>query len=288
MEACNQLNSQIQTIMPWIVENYRLNHESTQKCKDLLYNLIVQLENGNFSIQRLYLLYYICEIMNKEKEEMAINFFSTLFPIPLKKNIAAFIKQLISLSICLNNNQVLTATTSYIDKEQIKLSEEDIKELPSNLAKNSPLFAATLIDKGFFNITSKSRLYSPQLLTEWLISINETDPSQKITFNGQSLIRYSLLGGGQGNSDLHYNILDAINKKKFQPLSNQFMIDMATQLFQRSDEELSSKYAQILVIGAKNGICNTLLSSNQMKNNLMSLFSDNLLIKAVVSMKPSK
>ena len=118
--------------------------------------------------------------------------------------------------------------------------------------------------------------------------LNEIDLNSKITFNGQSLIRYSLLGIGQGKSDLHYNILDAIYKKKIQPLSNQFMIDMATQLSQRSDAELISKYVQILVVGAKSGICNTLLSSNQMKNNLISLFPNNLLIKAVLCMKPSK
>lgn len=280
---------QVQDVIRWIICNHRADSESSTKSKDMMTNLVLQTEDPKFAIQRLYLLYSICEALEKEEEAKAVDFFVHLFPIPLRKNLASFINQLVSLVICLNNRQVLTATAIYIEKEQIKLSDEDMKQLPPSLAESSPPFAAVLIDKGLFNIgSSKPTHISSDLLTRWLMSLNEYSPEEKIQFNGQSLIRYSLLGQGSKNSELHYNILDAIQRNRIRPLSNQFIIDIATQLSQKGDDDLSSKFAQILVIAVKNGCCNTLVSSNQMKNNLSSLFPNNLLFKAILTMKQEK
>lgn len=278
----------VQDVIQWIISNHRADSESITKSKDLITNLVLQTEDPKFAIQRLYLLYSICEALEKEEEAKAVDFFKHLFPIPLRKNLASFISQLVSLVICLNNRHVLTATAVYIDKEQIKLSDEDMRQLSGSLAESSPLFAAILIDKGLFNFgQSKPSHISSDLLTRWLISLNEW-PKDNIEFNGQPLIRYSLLGQGASHSDLHYNILEAIHKKRIRPLSNQFVIDMGTQLSQKGDDILSSKFGQILVIAVQNGLCNTLISSNQMKNNLSSLFPNNLLIKTILTMKGAK
>ena len=290
MDVQDQINSQIQTTLPWIISNYNSNEESTVKSKKLLHEIVNQLEDPKLSIQRLYLIYNICDKLSDD-EEKAVSFFNTLFPVPLRKNLASFIGQLVSLAIGLNSKAILTASTIYLDTEQIKLTEDDIKQLPLNLADSSPSFAAVLIDKGFFNLVTSTSSNSPEkkiisanLITRWLMSLNESG-NQKITFNGQALIRYSLLGQGQGNSDLHFYILESIQNKRLQQLSNQFVIDMATQLSQRGDDDLISKFAHVLIIGVKNGICNTLVSSNQMRNSLITQFPNNLLIKALVNMK---
>jgi hypothetical protein len=283
------LNQSIREVVPWVVGNYGYSSDSAGKCREVLHKLILELEAKELSTQRLYLEYFLIESVAHQEEEETLRFFSSLFPIPMKKSISAFIRRLVSLAVCLSNRQVLTASSVYLEKEQIKLPE-DIEELPLNLAEKSPAFAAVLLDKGVFNATkpelvSKARdLYSPELLTQWLTDLNKLPESDTLTFNGQALIRYSLLGQGQHQSQLHMNILQAIERRRLQPLSNQFIIDMATQLSHRK-EQLSSteKFAQVLVVGAQNGICNTLLSSNQMKNNLVSLFPGNFLIKAIVS-----
>ncbi|RWS13536.1 hypothetical protein B4U79_13556 [Dinothrombium tinctorium] len=281
-------NQSIREAIPWIVSNYRYNTEATQRSKEVLHNLIVQLEDRQYSSQRLYLQYYLCQLMNHQDNEEAIQFFATLFPLPVKKSIAHFISQLVSLSICLNNKQILTACTLYVEKEQIKLSEDEISELPSNLADNSPVFVAAIIGKGIFNLTSnKCNLYSPELLTRWVSSLNQYH-DENFSFNGQSLIRYALLGAGQHSSELHFSILDSIQKKRFQPLSNQLVIDIASQLSQKGDNKLIEKFSQILVVACQNGICNTLVSSNQMKNKLKALFPNNNLISAIAAVKASK
>ncbi|RWS30212.1 hypothetical protein B4U80_10460 [Leptotrombidium deliense] len=278
----------IREAIPWIVSNYRYNNEATQRSKEVLHNLIVSLGEKQFSIQRLYLQYYMCQLMGHQDNEEAAEFFTTLFPLPLKKSIANFISQLLSLSISLNNKQILTACTLYIEKEQVKLNEDEISELPLTLAESSPTFAAALIGKGYFNTTSsKCSLYYPQLLANWLSSLAESSV-ENITFNGQSLIRYALLGPGQDSSELHFAILSSIQRKQLQPLSNQLVIDIATQLSQKGDIQLIEKFSQILVVGAQNSLCNTLVNSNQMKNTLKSLFANNALINAIDSLKSEK
>lgn len=290
MDSREQMNATIQSTLQWIITNYNVNEESIGKSKKLLHGLINQLDDPKLSIQRLYLIYSICEQLGDD-EDKAVNFLATLFPVPLRKNLASFIGQMVSLAIGLNSKSLLTASTIYLDKEQIKLSDYDIKQLPLNLAESSPSFAAVLIDKGFFNSNQSSttsnspekKMISTHLLTRWLISLNECN-NQKIIFNGQPLIRYSLVGQGKGNSDLHFHILESIENKKLQQLSTPFVIDIATLLSKRGDDDLISKFAHVLIIGVQNGICNA-LSSNQMRNKLIALFPNNLLIKALVNMK---
>ena len=297
MDSRDQINVTIENSLQWILNNYNVDEEATGKSKKLLHSLINQLDDPKLSIQRLYLIYLICEQLSDD-EDKAVNFLATLFPVPLRKNLASFIGQMVSLAIGSNSKSLLTASTIYLEKEQIKLSDYDVKQLPLNLAESSPSFAAVLIDKGFFscnqisttstsnhhlNSSLEDKMISTNLLTRWLISLNECN-NLAITFNGQALIRYSLVGQGQGNSDLHYRILESIENKKLQQLSVPFVIDIATLLSKRGDDDLISRFAHILIIGVQNGICSA-LSSNQMRNKLIALFPNNLLIKSLVNMK---
>lgn len=275
--------------MPWISNNYTNSTEACVQSRDTLQDLIVRLEDKQHSVERLYLMYYMCELVSQKDEDSAINFFNAMFPIPLKKNIATFITQLVSLSLHLGSNQILTACSIYLEKEQIKIP--DVKNLPLDLAKKSPLFVSVLLDKGVFIASgskSNHHLYSSQLLSRWLFDLNNSSCSKKIMFNGQSLIRFSLVGQGQNDSELHVNILEAIQSKKIHSVSNQFIIDIATQLSQKGNSNLIEKFAQILVVGVQNGLCNTLVHSNQMKNHLSSLFPDHFLMTTVVCMKAPK
>jgi len=91
-------------------------------------------------------------------------------------------------------------------------------------------------------------------------------------------IRFSLLDGAV-DSDLHLAIISVIQERKCQPLSNQLVVDLATVISQRTNnEELVDRLAQIIIISYS---CNMCLQSNQVKNTLLSKFPNNLLIKAI-------
>lgn len=270
------LHDSIRRCVPWIVENYAYNEESCAQSKKVLAELITEMECK--ATQRLYLMYYLIETLGNLSEDEANQFFTTLLPLPLKKDVATFLTQLVSLAVSLGSRQTLTATSLYIEKDAIKLPS-DFEQLPPNLATVSPRFAAVLIDKGYFNVFKD--VFTPTLLTTWLQAINALDAP--ITFSGQPLIRYSLLGAGQPYAELHLVILQSIERRKVGPLSNQFMIDLAANLSNREPSvettTLVERFAQILVVALQSGVWSKF--SNQAKNTLSGMFPDNPLIRTL-------
>jgi hypothetical protein len=232
-------------------------------------------------------MYYLIETLSKLSEDETITFFKRLLPMPLKNNISTFLTSMVSFAVSLENKQILTAASLYIDKDQLKLPE-DIEYLPVNLAETSPRFASILIDKGYFNIVED--VFTPELLTSWLKSLNQLDTSVNINFSGQTLIRYALFGNCQKCSELHFRILEAIERKRMVSLPNQFIIDLATNLSNRPNDAekhfMVDRFSQVLFVALQYGIVTKF--SNQVKNTLSSLFPDNPLIRTLTTASPTK
>jgi len=171
----------------------------------------------------------------------------------------------------LKNQELLNCTAKYVmDCDRISLPN-DIR-LPLSLAQDSPQFCAAFISKGYFvgNSISKSQL------TQWFNTLIGLIDDNQLVLN--SSIRFSLLDGPV-DSDLHLAILSVIQQRKCQPLSNQFLIDLATVISQRtSNDELVDRFAQIIIIAYSTNMCS---QSNQVKNILLSKFPNNKLISAV-------
>lgn len=277
------LNSQIREALSFIVRNYQSETtsgvRSTQlgPAAEMGHKLIAQIDGKDKNIERLYFLYYLCEIVSHLSFEDASRFIQILFPSPLNQRQANLMSQLISLSLSLRNEQMLHCTAKYlIDCDKVTISSDNI--LPSTLAEDSPQFCSALISKGYFlsNGVSKS------LLADWLNTLinfkKEKGSGNETTLLMNSVIRFSLLDG-QINSNLHLSILSVIQQKVCQSLSNQFLVDLATVISQRSDKiPLSDLFAQIVIVANAGGTCSL---SKQLKHILLSKFPFNNLINAI-------
>lgn len=282
--AAMDLNESIRSAVPWIVTNYGFNADSCTQSKKVLNDLISETEGKELAAQRIYLMYYLIETLSKLKEEETRTFFARLLPMPLKKNISTFLTHLVSLAVCLENKQILTVASLYIEREQLKLPE-DIEYLPEHLAETSPRFAAILIDKGYFNTVKE--VFSPHLLTCWLKILNRSESQTSITFNGQSLVRYSLFGPGQNDAELYFRVLEAIERRLLVSLSSQFITDLATNVSHHDEgfekDNLIGRFCQLLIVAIQVGVITKF--PNQVKTTLTTLFPDNSLIKTIISIK---
>ena len=135
----DDLNQKIRSVIPWVISNYK---NKSDQCKDIMECIIQELEKekDKNSIIKLYINYYLCElIINYVDEDEVKNFLLTVFPTPLKALSKNFLEQLLSLSICLNNKQILNALTYYIENNEIKINEYEIKSFPG-IYNNDNLF----------------------------------------------------------------------------------------------------------------------------------------------------
>lgn len=124
------LNQKIRSVIPWVISNYKSKPE---QCKDVMDCIIQEMETdkASYAIIKLYINYYLCElIINYVDEEEVKNFLLCVFPTPLQPLSKAFLEQLLSLSICLNNKPILNALTLYIENNEIKINEYEIKSFP--------------------------------------------------------------------------------------------------------------------------------------------------------------
>jgi hypothetical protein len=269
------LFTSIRDTLSFILSNYRFDGSSSSSpissAIELAQKLLSQMDGKEKCIERLYLFYYLSEIVehmtHPNESQLFIN---TLFASPLNQRQANLMSQLISLALSLRNEELLNCTAKYLmDCDHISLPN-DIT-LPQSLAQDSPQFCAAFISKGYFvgnNISKKQ-------LTQWLNTLINLIDNQLIL---NSSIRFSFLDGVI-DSDLHLAILSVIQQRKCQPLSNQFIIDLATVISQRTNnEELVDRFAQIIIIASSSSMCS---QSNQVKNILLSKFPNNKLINAV-------
>lgn len=236
------------------------------------HKLLSQMEGKDKAVERLYLFYYLSEIVRHMTScGESQQFISTLFASPLNQRQASLMSQLISLALSLRNEELLNCTARYVmHSDRICLSN-DVRLEPT-LATDSPQFCAAFISKGYFvgnGITKRQ-------LSHWLNTLVEVVDQNLLILN--SSIRFSLLDGPI-ESGLHLAILTAIESRKCQPLSNQFVVDLATVISQKThNEELVDRFAQIVIIAHSCQMCS---QSNQMKSILVSKFPNNLLIKAI-------
>lgn len=127
------LNQKIRNVIPWIVKNHE---DKPDQCREIMHCIIDELaaDKSKYAILELYVNYYLCElIINYVEEDKIDHFFSIVFPKPLKPLAKCFLEQLLSLSICLNNRQILNALTHYIENDEIEISKCKIKSFPGKL-----------------------------------------------------------------------------------------------------------------------------------------------------------
>ena len=236
----------IKSAVPLIVANY--NHPTNcERSKQVMADLINDIETKSASIERLYLMYNIIELLDKLSEAETNKFFIVIFPIPLKKDASSFIYQLVSLCLSLNCSKILSACSIFIAKNQINFPGMDIETLPDNLASESPSFVTTILNRGMFE---NEKIFTPELITAWLNDVIN-NPSISV-FNGESIINYSLLGPGVisveklVSSQLHLKVLQVIEMRKIETLTPQYVVDLA-----------------VLVTNYKGNDCNEETGSNQ-------------------------
>lgn len=120
--------NEIRTMIPWTISHYKTMPD---KCKEVMECIMTESDRSDYGIMKLYIHYYLCELLlNYLAEEEVKNFLLCLFPTPLVPLSRKFLEQLLSLSICLNNKQILNALTLYIENEEIKINEHEIKSFP--------------------------------------------------------------------------------------------------------------------------------------------------------------
>ena len=266
---------QIREQLNFVVTNYHNNNG--KEVIEIGQRLLAQIDSKEQCIERLYVLYYLCEIVSHLAQTVSKNeaqlFLKTLFPTEnLSQKQANLMSQLISLALNVRNKEMLTCSAHYLlTCDRISLNNLTSNTLYQSLSSDSPSFCSAIISKGYFNSINK------QLLTHWLNSLatsNNTD--WNLTLN--SSIRFSLLDG-QTDSQLHLAILTIINLKRCQPLSNHFLIDISTVISQKTNNnQLVDRLSQILIVANSAGMCSL---SNQFKNILQSKFPNNILIKGL-------
>jgi len=245
------LNQKIRNVIPWIVSTYK---SKPDQCREVMHCIIEQLEadRSKYAILKLYVNYYLCElIINYVDEDEIKNFFTIVFPTPLQSLSKSFLEQLLSLSICLNNKQILTALAFYIDNNEIEIKDCEIKSFPDDVSTNCPLFVAALINKGVFFDNHNRDLYTTGLLNTWLSGLNLNN--KQLKFDGQKLVRFVLNNNADCSSLLHYNLLEIIQKKLMSNLNFKFFQTLLTDLLRQNENELQiERFSQILIVALQN------------------------------------
>jgi len=172
------------------------------------------MEGKDKCIERLYLFYYLSEIVrHMTSVSESHQFINTLFSSPLSQRHANLMSQLISLALSLRNEELLNCTAKYVlTCDRLELNNH--MKLESTLATDSPQFCAAFISKGYFVGNGITK----QQLTHWLNTLVDVIEDNQLVLNAS--IRFSLLDGAV-DSDLHLAIISVIQERKCQPLSNQ-------------------------------------------------------------------
>jgi hypothetical protein len=279
------LNQKIREVIPWVISNYR---SQPDKCREVSFCIVNELQQQPkvHAIKLLYINYYLCElIINYIDETDVMDFFVTIFPLPLKPVFKQFLGQLLSLSICLNNKQILNALAHYLEQRELTINASEIKCFPSkfppyrfnhevskltmtflfcrstpirsdNLALHCPQFVTTLLNLGVYddqtNQDDGDKLYSVDLLNDWLLGLNQSARSFQI--QTESLMRYTLLGAGRNSSHLHYNLLELMQRGHCKPFAGSLLAQLAQRLSASSstvDTIQTQKLLQFVIVALK-------------------------------------
>lgn len=254
------------------------------------------LEENN-SIERFYFIYLICQVCIDAKSTKVDKLMKAILPSSPTAHSMALMSDLMSFALCHPSTyaQILDYTSSYLNASDLITIDVESWSQARTLALDSPDFCSALIsrhDLQRLNIDKK-------LLARWLHDLSKvqkdfTHPSLN------QLIRYSLFhdtgasssGDTQAqelaNSDLHLGILTLIQSRRCQTLTNQFLIDVVSNLAtddSKKDETtiptptiLIDRFAQILSVAAANKVTTI---TNALKNWLTKLDSNQLIMSVI-------
>jgi len=273
------LTEAIRSAVPSIVSNYSTNTFH----KQVLNQLITQVcSSKKWSVDKVYLMYYLMESLNGFAEVEVVKMFSTLLPIPLSKEAKEFMGDFVSLGVSLENRQILAAGSLYLDADQIPFPS-DLESLPRDLVSRSPYFSVVCISKGFFN--SNTKLFPQQLLLEWVKGLTKLPDSEAIPFDVKKLVEYSLLGPGKTHGNLHLAILEAMERRRVLSIPSQFMVSVAQSLASKPDpncqDMLLDRFCQILLVSLESGVCTKF--TTEIKQQTAELFPDNQFLLLILS-----
>lgn len=232
-----------------------------------VYNYIAQDSNP---AEKLYFIYLICHISRDSKPNQVDKLLKMMLPNPPTAQSISFISDLINFALCHCSiyTTILDSMSSLLTTNDFLSIEVEFWFQTQSLALDSPSFCSALISR-----SDLPRLgINKKLLATWLQDLSRTDqefPSPNLNY----LIKHSLfhektytMSREQSRteeltkSDVHFGILTLIQSKRCQTLSSQFLIDVATELCQKSKANdpktriLVDRYAQILSVATANKV----------------------------------
>lgn len=259
-----------------------------------IYQILLE---GNCPVERFYFIYSICQVCIDAKPTKVDKLLKAILPSSPTAHSMALISDLISFALCHPStySQMLDYTSSYLNASDLVTIDVESWNQARTLALDSPDFCSALLsrpDLARMNIDKR-------LLARWLHDLSKverdfTNPSLN------QLIRYSLFHLNDSlsseeaqsqelaNSDLHLGILTLIQSRRCQTLTNQFLIDVVSNLAPdeaRSDEAkrpaptlLIDRFAQILSVAAANKVTTI---TNALRNWLSKLESNQLIFSVM-------
>lgn len=267
----------IREAVPLIVQNFRTNENSQIFLRDL----VNEVSAPKLKVERLYLAYNLMQVLSRLSEAEIVTFFAKVLPVPLSPNASLFIEHMVSLSVSVEQKDILTATAGYLQQEAIRFPP-DLESLPDDLALQSPRFVAVVISRGCF--IDSPHVFSPQMMAQWLnhLSVCEAD----VTIDAQRIIEYSLIGHGSDHKPLHLSILKCMQMNKVHSIPGQFFVTtgrLVTEHTGAGAADIRDRFSQILLVSLESKLLPKITSP--MRKQLMDLFSDNefitLLLNAV-------
>ena len=266
-----QIRETVFTIRDKVVKSSWKDDKQKKSVQDSAQKLLSQLDGEQRSIERLYFKYLLIDILNQPdiSKEKTKDFISVIFPSMLKKRQAALISQLISLALTLRHSRLLDCMEPYLTNcDSIQFPPVLIS---STLAHDSPTFCAAVISRGYFTLNNNNKVH----LTQWLEILIDSLPNNSLVLN--HAIRFSFMDSPT-DYKLHLVILKVIQCKKCQTLNNHFLIDLATCIKNKQENDiLIDRFAQLIIIASGNNMCS---QSNQLKNILLDKFNENVIINA--------
>lgn len=273
---------------------------TTNETKALASKLYNSLQQNNNPVERFYFIYLLCQICSSEKLNKVCKLMKIIFPTQPTPQSLALISDMISFALCHPSQyaSILDNLGTYVYmSESVHIYMESWHQAQT-LALDSPGFCSALFSRDDLIQLEIGK----KILAKWLQDLSKTDQDFPLV-NLNQIIKYSLFDSGnsestsegtvsttdQLDSDLHYGILTVIQSKRCQTLTNQFLIDIVTNLSQRLDVSINATsraqtnlivdwFAQILSVSAASKVTSI---TNTLKASLMKLES-NQIIAAII------
>lgn len=289
-ESIHSLSRQIDIIPP----KGRLPND-VKASATKIYQILLE---DNTPVERFYFIYLICQVCIDAKPTKVDRLMKAILPASPTAHSMALISDLIGFALCHPSTyaQMLDYTSTYLSDPDLITIDIESWSQARTLAMDSPDFCSALISRPDL----PRLIIDKKLLARWLHDLSKVDKE----FSHASLnqvIRYSLFHNHNpssnenshsqdlANSDLHLGILTLIQSRRCQTLTNQFLIDVVSNLDpdDSKNEEpsmttptiLIDRFAQILSVAAANKVTTI---TNALKSCLSKLDS-NQLIRSVMN-----